>query len=445
MTVVPRIYALDVVIPAASSGWPEPVVVDLNGSRSGLAAAQIKIGDSRVEIEVLSTLAEAGGGRLLSPVLRRVPNIRDTFSLDAMLSENSSSVGIGRGREAYAPRGRSFALNAEVRVSRLARSIGIDYRTILFDWNPDERDFLSDEERSQRLREWNSYGGAVWPYSWDWRAIAFPASTSLVNPFAIQLLTTNKLFLSAAHQSVMINSSDLIPTGAFGFCLDGTRLANWRASIDGDKDRLWIIKPAQGRRGIGVVACDEFGLAAYATMAGLESNQALLEQGVRMLAAASLTGDLPEAFTLLQPYILPSVRRHPYTGQLHGSVQRATVLSDHKGIRCLDVTTVLFQEPRENLDGKGARQRLLMTPQEQAVCLEPRVDEFDAVSSLATRFVQAIERYANSMPDRPLDAIRDEAAVTASFADRTFDVSCLPAISEAWKKGKSLLEILNFS
>ncbi|QZN99103.1 hypothetical protein [Chenggangzhangella methanolivorans] len=439
----PRVYALDVIIPSVGSGRVSPIVVDFNGSRSGLSAAEAKFGDSRIEVEVLSALAEAGAGRVLAPVLRRSPVLREQISLETILRVDRSSAGIGRARDAYMPVGRTFALDAEERVAKLARRIGILYETLIFDWVPERRTLVAHGPKSQTMNDWSPGTAVVWPYTWDWRAFAFPAASRLVNPLALQLLATNKLFLAAADEASLVDhgASYSASTAAFGFLRDAGEWVENTQRTSANNSGLWVVKPAQGRRGFGVALCGANGLVDYARMAGIEGDAASLKRGLKALAAASLAGDLPEALTLIQPYVSPSIRRHPDTGLLHGTVQRACVLSDGRGARCIDVTSVLFREPRDAIARSEMREARLMTAQSRPICLSPRPDEHDSVAAVATRFVDAVEQYARSIPQEPLAAVRHEAVETARFADRTFQIACTPVVEDAWHYGTPLMAV----
>ncbi|UIK08976.1 hypothetical protein [Neorhizobium galegae] len=437
----PRVYALDIVVPAAETEWSEPLVVDVNGSRSGLNACLLKTGDRRLERTVLSRLAEAGAGKIYSPILRGIPKLRSELSLAEMLGTITQPIGINRVNEAYMPIGDSLDYGNDQRTREFARDLGIEFETVIFDWSPTQRTFVSDPG-SIPLSNCFQDVAVVWPYSWDWRAVPFPTHARLVNPTCLQLLASNKLYAAAAAGGgPPLDSPIMPPTSAFGFIGRKGKFRDWIASLDRGPIDQWIVKPAQGRRGYGVVVLKDENLLDYAQLAGLAADDLHLRQGGKILAAASLLGDLPEALTILQPFIDPSVRRNPYSGELHSSVQRVTVISDANGVEILDVTTILMRQARGNRAADDPRASHILTPDTSAVCIEPRPKEYQSVVNAVRSCIQCLESYARKTPLDHRQAVMWEALECARFAEQTFDYSCLNEISTAWRDGVPFLDL----
>ncbi|MDU0309430.1 hypothetical protein [Rhizobium sp. 10PS4] len=343
--------------------------------------------------------------------------------------------------DAYMPIGESFEHGNDQRTREFARDLGINFETVIFDWSPAQRTFVTDLG-SIPLSDCFGCSAVVWPYSWDWRAVSFPSRAKLINPTVIQLLTSNKLYTAAvADRSAGLASPIMPPTIAFGFIGQEEKYREWIASLDWGPIDRWVVKPAQGRRGYGVVMLNDEELLEYAQLAGLTADGVQLLQGGKMLAAASLMGDLPEAFTILQPFIDPSARRNPHSGELHNSMQRVTVISDANGVEVLDVTTVLMRQPRDGRPDGDPRAPFILTPDKRAICIEPRPKEYEAIKHAALACIECLEDYALSTPLDHRGAVMWEALECAHFAERTFDRSCLNDVAAAWRDGVPLLDV----
>src|SRR6266702_1412864 len=138
---LPRLYALDILVPVRGTASDGPVVVDLNGARSSLYSARPSGDGNGIERQILVELAAAGSGRIIAPIVRNIPALVDRYSLFALLKACPKPVGINRMFDAYVPVGPEFSLDDEHRTARVARELGIDYTTIIVDWNAERSDF----------------------------------------------------------------------------------------------------------------------------------------------------------------------------------------------------------------------------------------------------------------------------------------------------------------
>jgi hypothetical protein len=448
--VLPTVCALDIIVPADGVCPGEPVVIDFNGSRSGLIAAERRTKNRELEKHVLSFLAEAGSGTILAPVQNRSPAILEKFSIDTLLRLAQSPVGLNRVNDAYVPIGPEFNLADEERTARLARRMGIHYSRITADWDEEQRDFslFSNEESIGLLRHWHPKEGIVWPYSWNRRAVPLPEGAKIIEPLPYYLLATNKLFLAAADDVLRKNGRMGLPiprSWSFGFLRPAGPSLN-RLLHGFGSTPLAVIKPAAGRRGFGVLAAPVGALSQVAEMVGVTAAERLLQLGAKLIAAASLWGDLPNACTIIQPFIDGKLRRHPLTGRLHTTVYRATVKVEAHRSTCLDVTCILASTPREESSSRSVRSSLILSASDDVLCIDPG-PEGDAVAHTATRFIG--ELYEFIVDHFHLGRLRsteamlnEECQVSLKFGDRMHDFDVLPTVEMGWKCALPLIKRL---
>jgi hypothetical protein len=438
---LPRLYALDILVPIRGTASDAPVVVDLNGARSSLYSTTPLADGNLIERQILVALAEAGSGRIIAPTMRRVPALVDRYSLSGLLKACPKPVGINRMLDAYVPIGPEFALDDEQRTARIARELGVDYTTIIVDWNAERRDFTVsvDDRDTGPLKEFDPQDATIWPYSWDRRIFPFPPAFSRAHSLAHFVLTTNKLLLAAIDAKMRSQGEcDLaMPvTQPFGFfSCHGERFSQISEKFGGGS--LSVIKPAFGRRSFGVLVVPTSKLPVVAEAIGIVADSSSLRMGARIVAACSLWGCLPEACTVVQPYIYPIMRSHPLTGKLHSTIHRATVLVNQGKIRCLGITCMLSDSPFEAENGRAS---LLVNNNVSAFCIEPYERDFERVKATAERFVANVESFSEELDGlTEQEVLRWECQTTLQFSDLSTDAAIASTVETAWSSTQSLL------
>ncbi|MCP2250114.1 hypothetical protein [Lentzea aerocolonigenes] len=332
----PRVYALDIVVPDEG----DPLVVDVNGARSGVEPQRLLHGDDRVQEAVLTPLAEAGGG-VITTVSQTTPApLQDRFCA-ARLRLAGSRCGWYEAADAYVPVGDPAARGREQLPAATARRLGIDYRAVTVDWRED-RFVVLDRGKTCDLRDWRPEG-IVWPYAWDQRVLPLPLDVPVCNPLPYSLPTTNKLL--ANH---LLADVGVPPTRPAGLWLPGSPLLAEQAA---GPRRLTVVKPAVGRRSFGVVLTPTERLPEIAPDLGLVSARAGLDRTAELTVLGLLWGQATELLALAQPYVPPRLRRHPETGAMHTSIARATVVVERDVPRCVDVCAFLVPEPHGSTRG----------------------------------------------------------------------------------------------
>jgi hypothetical protein len=444
---LPRVYGLDIVVPVLGKPPHRPVVVDVNGDRSSLLHAHQRFKDTRLDNQVLSLIAEAGGGTIFSPILRSAPAICDKFSLSALLSASPDSVGINRVADAYVPFGPEFDLSDEYRTAKIARALGIQYTTVFADWSEADRGFrLSvDHEDIGLLDNWDPGDSAIWPYSWDRRIFPFPDRFRVKELLSHYQLTTNKLLLASFDAEFPAESLAMPITHSFGFIENNSERLS-RLATEFGSSSLAIVKPAQGRRSFGVFVTPTNRLNFLAQEIGISASRTELERGRKILAASSLWGCFPEACTVIQPYIQSVMRRHPITRKLHSTVYRATVIAKEGSVRCLDITCILAKMPYDDESGTIERLSLIQDNDIANACIDPQPDVATVVTHVAEQFVTRLEGIVEEFSNHDeVSLIGWEALKASSFADQTHDTAVLPAVEEAWSNSKALLSFFRTS
>lgn len=408
----PRVYALDIVVPDEG----DPLVVDVNGARSGVEAQRSLYGDDRVQEAVLVPLAEAGGG-VITTVSQTSPAPRqNSLSAARLRMAGGSSCGWYEAADAYVPLGDPAARGRERLPAAVARRLGVDYRSATVEWR-DDRFVVTESGKTRDLRDWRP-AGVVWPYAWDQRILALPAGVPVCNPLPYSLPTTNKLL--ASH---LLNDVGVPPTRPAGPWLPGSALL---AELTAASARLTVVKPAVGRRSFGVVLVPTDRLAEVAPALGLVSTPERLERTAELTVFGLLWGQATELLALAQPYVPPRLRRHPGTGAPHGSVARATVVVERDVPRCVDVCAFLVPEPY----GRSRAGLMLTGGGDPAVVALPD-DEAAEVRRTAESVVSRLEEAVRSRlwGRHGAEVVRAEAGVMVEILESGTDCP----ITHAWE------------